>query len=55
MPEAISKHNQELKRDEDGSFYNDELHVINYLEENRINFNFRQVYPEQKTSDQNSS
>lgn len=48
MPEVVENHNKDLQRKEDGSFENDEIHVINYLKESRINFNFRQVYPEMK-------
>ena len=40
MPEA-NKNNSKIE--EDGSFINDEIHTINYLSENRLNFNFRQV------------
>jgi hypothetical protein len=43
-PEVIENHNKDLKRAEDGSFVNDDIHVVNYLGEDRINFNFRQVY-----------
>lgn len=43
-PEVFETHNKDLKRNEDGSFVNDEIHVINYLSEDRINYNFRQVY-----------
>jgi len=50
LPEAVASHNQDLKREEDGSFINDEIHVVNYLKESRINFNFRQVYPEVEES-----
>ncbi len=45
MPEVVENHNEDLSRDEEGAWKNDEIHVINYLAENRINFNFRQVYP----------
>ena len=45
MPEVVENHNEDMTRDEDGAWKNDEIHVINYLAENRINFNFRQVYP----------
>jgi len=44
MPEVVERHNKELKVGEDGEFENDEIHTINYLCENRLNFNFRQVY-----------
>jgi len=45
LPEVVENHNEDLTRNEEGEWKNDEIHVINYLAENRINFNFRQVYP----------
>lgn len=44
LPEVYSTPLSETKVEEDGSFLNNELHVINYLKEDRLNLNFRQVY-----------
>jgi len=54
MPEVVANRSKDLKREEDGSFLNDDIHVVNYLKESRINFNFRQVYPEVEESMQKS-
>lgn len=42
-PGVIENH-KGAKKNEDGSFVNDEIHCVNYLAEDRINFNFRQVW-----------
>jgi alkylated DNA repair protein alkB family protein 1 len=41
-PKVFETHLNTIKK-EDGSFENDVLHTIEYLGENRLNFNFRQV------------
>ena len=48
MPDILDDHNLGINVEKDGFFVNDEIHVINYLKENRINFNFRQVYPKKE-------
>jgi len=54
-PDVVENHNKNLQRAEDGSFVNDEIHVVNYLSEDRINFNFRQVYLKENKEEETKS
>ena len=42
--DAFKEFEEGIKKKDDGSFVNNEMNCINYMCENRLNFNFRQVF-----------
>ena len=54
LPEVIEQHNVNYQGKKNEFFVNDEIHVINYMKDNRLNFNFRQVYPKDRETAQDA-
>lgn len=42
--EEINYKRENEEKGEKEEFFNDDIHVVNYLRENRLNLNFRQVF-----------